>query len=454
MKQQPRSINQDNSILFHGLWLRWQVLTQAERVVCCGIILIPLWWSIGWGITPLFWVTGVAIYDIWRYHKIRLSLPSLEVVAMLLFGVHNIISYLLNTPSITPSGILVPFYMWGCSGLLLWYIQSNKIRLRLQVVAWAFSVTICMMVGWWLFFHFVLSEPYFVPPRTLYAVMFDKGAYNPGKLGSVGNFLVPYYYGEPGFGGFYRYTFFFPHPTTTSAAIALVTLIALDIKKRIWSLPLVLACAFLIFIGQARNAWLAISVVLLIRWLLTTGKTKGLTFMCVLLAIITFITLCIPSVTDWIADTQANTVEATSNLRKDSTETRSLIYKRTWESIVEEPPFLGHGQKGTAVQAGYEFAALGSESFILGTLLYKSGLLGTGIFLTFWISFIRWLYKTKEDRPLCCFMIICYFCFTSIVTEYLVPETFVILLSVMLYSPNKNPLLTAKPFKSLPFYRI
>jgi O-Antigen ligase len=434
--------HQDNDTLFQGIWLRWRALIQPEKVVCMGIILIPLWWYIGWGIMPLFWVISIAFYEIWCHHKIRLSRPSIEATAIILFAVHSIISYILNSPSISPSGMLVPFYMWGCSGLLLWYIQSHKIRVRLQVVAWAFSVVICMMLLWWMFFHFVLSEPYFVPPRTLYAIIFDKGIYNPSQFGSVGNFLVPYYYGEKGFGGLYRYTFFFPHPTTTSFAIGWAGLIALDIKKRIWSLPIVGICSFLILICQARNAWLAIPIVLFIRWLFTTGRTKGLAFLFVLLAITSFATLSVPAITDWITETQSNTVEATSKFRKESTETRHLIYQRTWENIVEEPSFLGHGLKGPPVQPGYEFAALGTESFILGTLLYKSGLLGTGIFLTFLTSFLVWLYNTRKDRPFCCFLMLLYFSLTSLVTEYLVPEVFIILLCAMLQDVKENQLIS------------
>jgi hypothetical protein len=397
------------------------------------------------------WVVGIAIYELRCYKTIRLSRPSLEVIAIIIFAFYRSISYALNSPDIAPRALIDPFLTWGCGGLLLWYIQTHQIRVRLQVAAWAFSITICMMVLFWSFFHFVLSEPYFIPPRTLYASVLDKGAYNPSQFGSVGNFLVPYY-NERGFGGLYRYTFFFPHPTVSSFAIGFAALIALDLKNRLWSLPIVAACAFLILIAQARNAWLALSIVLVIRWLVTTGKTGGLTFLLILLAITSFSTLSLPSVTDYITETYTNTVESTSNLRKASTDDRNKIYQRTWESFVEEP-LVGHGVNGPPVTPGYEFARIGTESFVLGTLLYKSGLFGTFVFLTFFTSFLAWLYNTRRDRPFCCFLMLLYFSLSALVTEFLVPEIFIILLCAMMQSPKHNQLEKARPVKRLAFHR-
>ncbi|AFY32496.1 O-antigen polymerase [Calothrix sp. PCC 7507] len=436
MRQQifaPTPNNQDSHVLFQGIWLRWQALTHAERVVCMGIILIPIWWVIGWGVVLFLWVTTITIYEFSVYQRVRLSKPSIEVIAIALFAFNSAIAYILNSPEVVPRALLNPFLTWGCGGLLLWYIQSNQIRLRLQVVAWAFSLIICMMLIWWVFFHFVLSEPNFIPPRTLYAVIFDKGAYNPSKLGSVGNFLVPYMMSDNGFGGLRRYTFFLPHPTTTSFVIGFAGLIALDIKNRYWSLPIVAGCTFLMIICQARNSWVALPIVLIIRWLFIAGKTKGLTFILVLSTILSFTTLCVPTMTDWIIETRTNTVEATSNFRKDSTEIRNLIYQRTWENVIEEPSLIGHGINGTSVQPGYEFAALGTESFILGTLLYKSGFLGTGLFLTYFVFFLASLYKTRSNKPACCFLVLLYLGLTSPVTEFDAPVIFIPLISTMLY---------------------
>lgn len=448
---------EENNILFHGIWLRWGALTQTEKVVCAGIILIPLWWFIGWGLMVFFWLIGVAIYELCYHRKIRLSRPTPEVVAFIIFSFYRTISYALNAPVIVPRVLIDPILTLTCGGLLLWYIQSHNIRVRLQVVAWAFSVLICMMVLWWLFFHFVLSEPYYVPPRTLFAVITNKGTYDPSKLGSVGNYLVPYNLNSQGLGGLLRYTFFFPHPTVSSFAIGFAGLIALDLKNRWWSLPIVTACTFLILVCQARNAWLALSIVLIVRWLITTGKTGGLAFLLSLFAITSFTTLSLPSVTDWISDTYTNTVEATSNFRKDSTDTRSEVYYKTWNKVVEEP-FLGHGVNGPPVQPGYEFATIGSESFILGNLLYKSGVLGTGVFLTFYISLLTRLYNTRGDRPLSCFLMLLYFSLASLFTEFLVPEGFIVMLCTMLsnfqeYKLEGYKLKEARKFKPTAFYK-
>ncbi len=443
---------EENNTLFRGIWLRWGTLTQAEKVVCAGIILVPLWWSIGWGLMTFFWLVGIAIYEL-RYHqKIRLSRPSLEVIAFIIFSFYRTISYAQNTSVIIPRVLIDPILTLGCGGILIWYIQSHNIRVRLQTVAWAFSILICTMLLWWLFFHFVLLEPYYIPPRTLFAVITSKGTYDPSKLGSVGNYLAPYYPDSQGLGGLLRYTFFFPHPTVSSFAIGFAGLIALDIKNRWWSLGIVAVCVFLILICQARNAWLALSIVLVVRWLITTGKTGGLAFLLSLFAITSFTTLSLPSVTDWISDTYTNTVEATSNFRKDSTDTRSEIYYKTWNRFIEEP-LLGHGVNGPPVQPGYEFATIGSESFVLGNLLYKSGLLGTGVFLIFFISLLTQLYKTRGDRPLCCFLMLLYFSIASLFTEFLVPEGFIIMLCIMLRNFEEYKLKQAKKFKSTVSYK-
>lgn len=195
--------------------------------------------------------------------------------------------------------------------------------------------------------------------------------------------MLPYYFDKPGIGGLLRYTFFFNHPTVTSFVVGFAGLVVLDVKNRYWFLPIVAICSFLIIICQARNSWLALPIVLLVRWLIMNGKTRGLSFMLMILAIISFLIFSVPFVTNLITESYTNTVEATSNFRKDSTEVRNLVYQRTWDKIVEEPSIVGYGINGPSVAPGYDYAGIGTESFVLGTLLYKSGLIGSGLFLAF-----------------------------------------------------------------------
>jgi hypothetical protein len=310
-----------------------------------------------------------------------------------------------------------------------------------------------MMVCVWLFCHFVLSEPSYIPPRTLFATITRKSAnYSPNLFGSISNYLVIYYQGQKGLGGLARYTFFLPHPTISSFYIGFAGLIALDIKNRFWSWSIFAACVFLILVCQSRNAWLALSIVLVVRWLLTKGKTGGIAFLLMLFAITSFTTLSLPTVTDYITESYTNSVESSSNFRKASTDDRNKIYQRTWEIIVEEP-LVGHGVNGPPVTPGYDFARIGAESFVLGTLLYKSGLLGTGVFLTFFTSFLSWLYKTRQDRPLSCFMMLLYLSLASLVTEFLTPEFFLVLLCMMLCDPEQNQSKQATSIKRLPVYK-
>ncbi|MEC4819734.1 MAG: O-antigen ligase family protein [Scytonema sp. PMC 1069.18] len=430
------SKNKDSGSLFRGIWLRWEILTQSEKVICLGILLIPIWWVIGWSIVLLLWVVGIAIYEVFFYKRIRLKRPSISVITLLFFSFYRVFIYAINTPEIAPRALVDPFISWGSGGILLWYIETHNIRVRLQVAAWVSSCIICVMMLWWLLFHFVLSEPYYTPPRTLYALILEKGArYESNQFGSIGNFLVPYSLGEKGFGGFPRHTFFFPHPTISSFAIGFVGLMALDTKKRIWFLPILLACGWLILICQARNSWITLPIVIIIRLLITSNKKGGIAFLLALLAITTFVTISVPLVTDYITETFTKTVEVTANFRKSSTDVRNTIYLRTWESVLEEP-FLGHGVNGPPILPAYDFARIGTESFILGTLLYKSGLLGTLIFMVFFLSFITQLYKTREDRPLCCFLMILYLSLCSSVTEFTSVEIMFLVFCTILNKPR------------------
>lgn len=58
---------------------------------------------------------------------------------------------------------------------------------------------------------------------------------------------------------------------------------------------------------------------------------------------------------------------------------------------------------GASVHAGYAPAKVGTHSFYLGSLLYQKGVVGTCIFVTFWLSLITWLYHTRSNRPICIF---------------------------------------------------
>jgi len=73
----------------------------------------------------------------------------------------------------------------------------------------------------------------------------------------------------------------------------------------------------------------------------------------------------------------------------------SRIYRQTWEQIQDN--LLLHMSKGEPVNAVSD-SRIGSHSVILGSLLYRTGLVGTGIFIVFWISLFIWFYETS-GRP-------------------------------------------------------
>lgn len=419
---------QPDRLFYRGL-LRWQALTGAERFVSVAIGLVPLWWMISWGYVPLFLTIGVFAVQFLRHRQFGLTRPSLAVVALLLMTGYLIALQQYKGVAAGPSALISPMQLWGSAALMLWYIQSHEIRVRLPVIAWSFSLVAAQAVLYWLVVHFALGEPFFVPvPNLMARLLGNATRFESSALGSVGNFLNPYNPSTRGPGNLVRYTFFFPHPTNSSLVFGFIVLLALDLKNRIWSSSVIFASSFLILVCQSRNVWVMLPIVVLLHWLITTGKARGLAVLLAILSITSFVTLSIPQVTDLIADRAATTAEATSNLRRASTDDRQEIYVKTWESITTEPPIIGHAVPGAEVNPGYEFARIGTESFILGTLLYKSGFLGTGLFLAFLISFLTWLHRTRHDRPLCCFLMLLLLGLASMVTEFLPMDTLLLIL--------------------------
>lgn len=151
----PRSASTrivDDTGTLSGIWLRWDVLTQAERFVCVSIVLIPLWWWIGWGYIPLLLLFSIISYELLNHGGLRLQRPSLTVVSVIAFGLYRLVGS--NLSEIAVNSVLNPIAFWICGGLILWYIQSNDIRVRLQVVGWACSVSVAQMIVFWLVVHF------------------------------------------------------------------------------------------------------------------------------------------------------------------------------------------------------------------------------------------------------------------------------------------------------------
>ena len=148
------NLGNSNSLFRKGL-IRWQMLTSAEKFMVIAIVLIPGWWFVGWTYGPLLLAFGLYIYRLIRYKRLDLSYPSLSVVALLSFATYWAIIYKINVPNAGLSGLIISMQMWGAGGFLLWYIQSYQIRVRLQVVAWAFSIVVLQAMSFWFITHFI-----------------------------------------------------------------------------------------------------------------------------------------------------------------------------------------------------------------------------------------------------------------------------------------------------------
>lgn len=392
--------------LFSGIWIRWRALTVGERFVLANIVLLPVWWVVGlYYFMPLLLLLGVALYE-WRQHgELRLKHPNLPVVALLAFGTYQLIRILFlynEARTVTITDVVIISF---CPAFWLWYIQSNNIRIRMQVVAWAFTVSVIQMIGFWLALQFFLPENIFWTHRVrtllgLFTTKTDKTYY-----------LLPYI-PRSVLEGVNRFSLFFLYPEFFAVVAGFIGLFALDIKNRLWSWLLFVASVFLIFLSATRIVWAAFPIVVGLRYLFSTfGKRWGPPVIFALIAVASFTTLSLPPGSNPILDTTTHAVQSINDVRAGSTEVRLEIYRQSWEDIQDN--FLwGYMAKGPPVGAISD-SRVGSHSVILGSLLYQTGLVGTGLFTVFWISLFIWFYETRVGRPLIGFCVLIFYTLAS-----------------------------------------
>ena len=430
--------------LFAGISIRWSALTPAEKVVCANIVLLPVWWSIGLiNYLLLSLALGIIAYEWWHHRKLSLKRPSWAVIALLAFYAYDFLDTLLITlnvywtidiPSdlaINPNNVVKSAFQFSIP-FLIWYIQSNNVKVRLEVVAWAGSVSAIQMLFGWLLVQFAFPSWIDNPPRNLYAVLTGKGSFNPEDVGGWTNYLA--FYDEE------RVRFFFGHYQAAAAFLGFVSLVAVDLKNRLWSCLLLATCALLLILIGSRSVWLSLPVALAIRLFLTAIKLRLTALVFAFLAFFSFVTLSLTPITDMIFATYTDTAEAVAEARAGSTEARSKVYKATLAQIPERPIF-GHKVQGPPAMGGASVFVtvpprIGSHSFVLGDLLYVKGAVGMMIFASFWASLIAWFYQTRHTRPICWFPILALFTLQSVVTIIQFTMVICTLLCMLLYRPN------------------
>lgn len=421
--------------LFSGIWIRWRALTVGERFVLANIVLLPVWWVAGlYYYMPLLLLLGVALYELRQHGELRLKHPNLPVVALLAFGTYQLVRilFLYNEPrTVTITDVIIISF---CPAFWLWYIHSNNIRIRMQVVAWACTVSVIQMIGFWLAIQFVLPETLFWPARLrtvlgLLTTKSDKTFY-----------LLPYL-PRTVVDGVNRFSLFFLYPEFFGVVAGFIGLVALDIKNRVWSWLLFLACVFLIFLSATRIVWVAFPIVVGLRYLLSTfSKRRYSPVIFALIAVASFTILSLPPGSNPILDTITYGVQSINDVRADSTETRLDIYRETWEGIQDN--FLwGYMSKGPPISL-FRDSSIGSHSVILGSLLYQTGLVGTGIFTFFWISLFIWFYETRAGRPLIGFCVLLFYTLASptLALVYDLPiSSLIVLVCVATRRPKLKP---------------
>lgn len=447
------ALKAENDSLFSGVWLRWSALSTAERLVCAIIVLMPFWWALG--LIPYMIecvAAGIFLYKWWCYGEVRLKKrPSFAVFALFAFYTYQFLAALLLFLNVhplaelsvdalrNPIGPIDLFeYLLSAFSLpyLVWHIQSNDIRVRLEVVAWACSVSVAQMLAVWLVVHFVFSNAPYNPPRTLWGMLTGKPSNYYRGIGGNSNYLTLYWPTDKAFGGLPRHYSFFHHAETFAQFVGVVGILALDIKNRLWSLLLLLACVFLIGVSGTRSIWIAFPVVAFIRFYFSTSKIGGRWFLFALTAMMSFLILSTPPITNLVFNTYTDTATSISDFRANSTTSRAAIYTGSLEATIDNPLnfIFGHVTPGETVYTITAGAGprLGTHSFIMGSLLYQGGLVGTGLFMAFWVSLAMWLYRTRVGRSACSLLILLLFslAFITMVYGYIAPMA--IPLSMML----------------------
>lgn len=416
--------------LVDSLRAMWGQMSHAERSVFGIIVLLPLWWGIGFGYISLLLLAGLAASELWQFGRIRLKAPRPEVWALFAFGAYVTVNMNLHVEKITGNSLLSPTLLWIGGALVLWYIQSNDVRVRVQVAIWAIAVLMAEVLAVWLVAHFVIGESSLPIMRSLTGLLLSKQERYVEGLGDT-NYLR-LFDAEDGtsFLGTPRYAAFFGHPEFFAQATAFVFLLGLSGRSP-WPLLLGSAAVVALILDGARSSVAVLIAVLALRMLLTLGKHGGIWALFALIAALSFGALALPPVTEALVTTYERTVDSTNNLRKASTEARSLLYGRTFESLGDAPIF-GHGIPGRTVVPGYEPAKVGSHSFLLGALLYCNGLAGTLLFGIFAVTFMRWLWRTRADRPDCVWWTLLLFMILASVVAFDFTRMAILLLCTML----------------------
>ncbi len=341
--------------LFSGVWLRWRALTVGERFVCANIILIPVWWVAGlYEYMPLILLASVVVYEWLQHGKIRLKRPNSLVVTFFVFGLYEVVRLFFFGTRVRGGLVEIAFYTF-CPAFWLWYIQSKKIRIRLEVVAWACTVSTVQMLGFWLALQFVFPETFPLP--NLMGLL-------TGNVVNPMNSLAPMGGSHPFI--LERFTLFFVYPEFFSVVAGFMGIVALDIKNRFWSWLLFLVCVFLIFLSGTRIVWLTFPLVVGLRYVFKNFSkpwVPPITF--ALIAVVSFTTLSIPPATKWILDTSTQSAETVNSMRAGSTDVREEIYSKTWKKV-QENPLWGYRSVGDTDAPGSTggASAVGTHSVI------------------------------------------------------------------------------------------
>ncbi|MEL6780306.1 MAG: O-antigen ligase family protein [Cyanobacteria bacterium J06597_16] len=460
MRQWPASAfeqqQQPPSLISEKGWICWHALTTAEKIVCLNIVCIPLWWVSGlYQYWPGILCAGIVYHEMSHYGKVRLRSPNFMVTALLCFCTYQCVGLLLfsvatKLVSITAMNRTAMF--WFPPALILWYTQSHRIRVRLEVMAWACSVLALEMLVFWIVGQGILGGGAYDPPRSLFSIVSGNasGSYSSGK--GLTNYLIPYLTEDSAIFGSARWNYFFVIPELAAVVSAFIALIALDIPHRKWSMGLFSVAAFLVLMAGTRSVWLGLPIIMVLRYSFVWGRTRGYLLPLAVIAVSSFVLLATPAVTSTLLDFYSQASETVSSYRGLSTDIRGEIYSVTLERIPNRL-FFGHWIRGESLLPGSALAKVGSHSFIISSLLYRLGLVGTLLFVSFWVGLAIELIRSRFHRPLFGLCIMLLYTLLCVPMEFGgIPALMVILVTTMVYlnpaAERQHPHLSSRLHRS------
>jgi len=376
------------------------VTTTPIEDLCLAVLLIPLWWILGFRFFIFHLIVAIAFIKVLNHRKKgdRFRIPF-EIYILFVFFVLYLIAILINIknipfPRIVGSFNNLSFWILGALIILIFYNSTGKIDLNrfLKVfpitgVLYGLFVILAISVGF-------ITQKTIVFQSVLLKLLPDKWAeVIASKAILLGTSLNLVFVGEDRI-----YTRSFPRSPGfniygTALGLSMIVIIVLTFvyfkkvgKRKGWAIILMLEIVALVF-SLSRTSVVGFGFALVIVFaLLNLKKSSILKIIPVVLIFLIVFLLIIPP---------KKISEALFDFRKGSSIWRARLYGLTLEQA-NKKPVLGFGFKPRTEDFP---VPIGSHSTYIG-VIYRTGFLGFVVFCLFWGLVLRkwWAQKSVQIK--------------------------------------------------------